>query len=417
MQKCEEPQQPLPNFRSATSIPVEYVKGIESRCDGKIEHGEKDEDEGDEWESDPDNPRNWSAAKKWTTVAVVSLYALISTLSSSMMAPGLPDVAHKYSIQSETVLALTLSIFMLSFAVGPLFLAPLSEMYGRTWVYHIANMFSIAFSLGCAFSPSTGSLIAFRFMSGFSGAVPMAIGGGSVSDLFSEKDRAPAMACYVIGPLLGPAISPIASGYITQAFGIKWVFIAIAGACGFASLVGLPFLRETYAPVIRMKKAKKLRKPYSENVFGKPMSKGHFLWINLSRPIVLLSRSFICFVLSLYVAFLYGIYYLMFTTFAALFSETYGFGIGAVGLTYLGLGVGFSIGTLAGTAFASRMYRHLARTHDGKGTPEMRMPALFLGSLFCPIGLFWYGWSAAAKLHWIMPIVGSGIFALGMNCA
>lgn len=51
-----------------------------------------------------------------------------------MMAPGLPDLALKYGITNPTVLALTLSIFLLSFAIGPLSLGPLSEMYGRTWV-------------------------------------------------------------------------------------------------------------------------------------------------------------------------------------------------------------------------------------------------------------------------------------------
>ncbi|GLB42018.1 hypothetical protein LshimejAT787_1100330 [Lyophyllum shimeji] len=43
---------------------------------------------------------------------------------------------------------MTLSIFLLSFAFGPLILAPLSEMYGRTWLYNICNVLSIAFSLG-----------------------------------------------------------------------------------------------------------------------------------------------------------------------------------------------------------------------------------------------------------------------------
>ena len=44
----------------------------------------------------------------------------------------------------------------------------------------------------------------------------------------------------------------------------------------------------------------------------------------------------------------------------------------------------------------------------------MRVPALVFGSFFVPVGLFWYGWSAQAKLHWIMPIIGSGIFGFGM---
>jgi hypothetical protein len=35
------------------------------------------------------------------------------------------------------------------------------------------------------------------------------------------------------------------------------------------------------------------------------------------------------------------------------------------------------------------------------------------GSFMVPIGLFWYGWSAHAKLHWIMPNIGATIFTSG----
>lgn len=51
-----------------------------------------------------------------------------------MMAPALPDIAVHYNITSQTVIAATLSVFLVTFAIGPLFLAPLSEIYGRTWV-------------------------------------------------------------------------------------------------------------------------------------------------------------------------------------------------------------------------------------------------------------------------------------------
>ena len=129
----------------------------------------------------------------------------------------------------------------------PLVLAPLSELYGRTWVLHIGNLFTVAFSLGCAFAPNTNTLIAFRFLceyqclykllvsdlqalisAGISGSAPIACGGGSVGDLFSEKDRASAMAIYSLGPLIGPVVGPVAGGFIAQAGGIRWVFIAIA---------------------------------------------------------------------------------------------------------------------------------------------------------------------------------------------
>jgi hypothetical protein len=64
----------------------------------------------------------------------LALYTFVTPLASSIMAPSLPDLAIKYGITNPTVTALTLSIFLLSFAIGPLFAAPLTEVYGRVWV-------------------------------------------------------------------------------------------------------------------------------------------------------------------------------------------------------------------------------------------------------------------------------------------
>lgn len=95
----------------------------------------------------------------------------------------------------------------------------------------------------------------------------------------------------------------------------------------------------------------------------------------------------------------------MFTTFASFFADTYGFKAGIGGLTYLGLGVGFFLATLFGAKFADQVYQHvrslsmthytvcllslvqLASKNGGVGKPEMRIPALFFGSFFIPIGV------------------------------
>ena len=56
---------------------------------------------------------------------------------------------------------------------------------------------------------------------GFAGSAPIACGGGSISDLFSERERASAMAIYSLGPLLGPVIGPVAGGFIAQSIGFR----------------------------------------------------------------------------------------------------------------------------------------------------------------------------------------------------
>ncbi|KAG1860072.1 major facilitator superfamily domain-containing protein [Suillus subluteus] len=123
----------------------------------------------DEWQQGPANPRNWSPARKWTTTAIVVFYTFVTPLASSIMTPGLPGLAIKFGITDPTVTALTLSIFLLSFAIGPLFAAPLSEVYGRVWVLHLGNLFFLGFNLGCAFSPNTTSFLLFRFLAGLAG--------------------------------------------------------------------------------------------------------------------------------------------------------------------------------------------------------------------------------------------------------
>ncbi|KZV69849.1 multidrug resistance protein 4 [Peniophora sp. CONT] len=374
----------------------------------------------DDWQHDPHNPRNWSAKKKWLCVGIASFYTFVTPLSSSIMAPALPYIALDLGITSETVVALTLSIFLLSFAIAPLFYAPLSEIYGRKWVLDISNVFFIGFNFGCAFAPSTGALVGLRFLCGWVGAAPLAVGGGIIGDLFSEKDRAPGMALYSLGPLIGPAIGPVMGGYLAETVGWKYCFILVGCLSSAAGILGVPLLRESYAPVIRLRLAKGMspeeamrRHPHLQEAHD-PSKKWAIMRENLERPFILLTRSLICFALSLYMALVYGIYYLMFATFPELFASVYGFSSGSTGLTYLGLGLGFILATALGGHYGNVVYLHLVEKNGGVSKPEYRLPALIFGSLFAPIGLFWYGWSAQAGIHWIMPIIGCGIFGFGL---
>lgn len=371
-----------------------------------------------DWATGSHNPRNWSSKKKWTTATIGSWYTFVPALASSMMAPGLREVAANYSITNSSVLSLTLSIFLLSFAIGPLVFAPLSEIYGRSLILHSTNILSLGFALGCAFAPDTGSFIAFRFLLGFSGSAPTAIGPGLVGDLFAAHERGSAMSLYALGPLFAPAIGPVAGGYLAQYASIKYIFILLAALFGVAALAGVPLMQETYEPVIQYRMAKKagdvlrmkeLRKIQTE---GSGSTAG-FLWRSGVRPIVYLTRSLICFVFGLYLAVVYGIYYLMLATFPPFFSETYGFKAGTGGLMYLGLGVGLVIAGIVGGKMSDSSYQKQTQKNGGVGKPEFRMPAVAPGAIAIPVGLFWYGWSAQAKLHWIMPVVGTGFFGFG----
>jgi hypothetical protein len=90
-------------------------------------------------------------------------------------------------------------------------------------------------------------------------------------------------------------------GFITETVGIQYAFYLIAGLCGVAAAVGIPLLRETYAPIIKLRHAPDPEMAVADNPVL-TMGKWGYLWINLERPFIILSRSFICFILSLYMA-------------------------------------------------------------------------------------------------------------------
>lgn len=90
-------------------------------------------------------------------------------------------------------------------------------------------------------------------------------------------------------------------GFIAQTIGIEYVFYVIVALCGIASILAIPLFRETYAPVIRgrLRASGDLEKEVTN---ADSQDKLGYLWLNLKRPVILLTRSFICFILSLYMA-------------------------------------------------------------------------------------------------------------------
>jgi MFS family permease len=92
-----------------------------------------------------------------------------------MVAPALESIAIEFKITDFVLLELTLSTFVLAYAVGPLFLGPLSEIYGRKIVLQLTNLFYIVFNIACGVSKSTGQMIAFRFLAGLGGSAPLAV--------------------------------------------------------------------------------------------------------------------------------------------------------------------------------------------------------------------------------------------------
>ncbi|EIW62246.1 MFS polyamine transporter [Trametes versicolor FP-101664 SS1] len=379
-----------------------------------------------DWEgpNDPANPKNWSAGQKWAITLVVSSYAFLSPLSSSMMAPAANDIAHDLGETNKTVIALFTSIYVAAYALGPLTMGPLCELYGRARILQLSNLFYFAWNFGCGFARNPAELIVFRFLSGWGGSAAPSIGGGVLGDVWSPEQRGQAMTMYTLAPLLGPCIGPICGAWIAERSSWRWVFWSTSIACVLVQAVGLFYLKETYAPVLLERKAKHIREGMRDAEKGPPQEVRTIFdspdreWHNvvrktLIRPFALSIQEPIIQVFAVYLSFVYGTLYIFLTTIPSIFEGVYREPVGIAGLHYLALGLGSVVAAQLSGRLIDMSYKRLTAHYNGVGKPEYRLPALVPGSILLPIGLFITGWTARADVHWIAPDIGIALVGGG----
>lgn len=305
---------------------------------------------------DPKNPKNWSRRKRWAVTSFVSCYSFISPVTSAAIAPALNLIGDEFHVTSSVEKSLMLSVFVLAYAVGPLLLGPLSEIYGRVYVLQVSNLFFLAFNVGCGFSQSKTQMIVFRFLSGLGGSAPLSIGAGVLGDCWNAIDRGKATGIYALGPLLGPAVGPLIGGWIVERSSWRWAFWATSMFDGLIQITSLAILDETHAPTILRKKSRRMIKETGNQ-------KLHTEYAELDAPLLIcLGKNFfrplrmlgqpILQVLGIYMAFLYGLVYLFISTFPDVWTVRYGESTGVGALNYLSLGLGFILGSTTTSYFS-----------------------------------------------------------------
>jgi len=335
-----------------------------------------------------------------------------------MFAPTVPQVMREFDSSSVILSEIVVSIYVLGFSIGPLLIAPLSEVYGRRWVYLISCGFFLIFTIACPVSSSLSMLIVFRFLAGCAGSTPVTLGGASIGDMFPKEKRSAAMALWGMTPQLAPAIGPIIGGFLEEVEGWRWIFWLQAITAGLVLVFGIVILRETYAPTILRRKTNALILETGDttlrSILHDPTPPSDIFIHAIFRPLKLLVLSPIVLLLSLYTTVLFGYLYLFITTLPEVFQGQYDFSVGDSGLTYLGLGVGSILGLIIAGKTGDTMYQILAAKNKGIEAPEYRLPPLMLTSPLVSIAFFSYGWSVEMKTHWIVPLIATAVFSLGM---
>ncbi|KAB5584718.1 major facilitator superfamily domain-containing protein [Coniochaeta sp. 2T2.1] len=358
--------------------------------------------------------------------SVTTRLTLPRFLVSMMLAPSVPQVLATFRPDGgdESLGSFSVTVYILGFCVGPLLLAPLTDLYGRTRLYRVYIVGYIALTVACALSPTLETLIVFRFFAGCFGGAPMAIGGAVIADMYAPGERMRPMACYSAGTMLGPTLGPALGSVVTGSLDWRWVFWIASILAGIAA-IGLFFvLSESHLPTLQRRagvRSSRVRateanidgQPRRTSTAQPPVPAPAPIISVLTRAISLPGRIALfhlpCALVLALICVFNGLTNMILSSLGSVYQTAYGFPTITAGLSYLGIG----LGGLTALSFASKMATAVAVKfggEEGAKRPENALPFLFIIGPLGSIGLLWYGWSLEARVHWIVPILGLFFF-------
>jgi DHA1 family bicyclomycin/chloramphenicol resistance-like MFS transporter len=148
-------------------------------------------------------------------IALLVALGSFGPLTMSIYTPVMPSVGHDLAAGAENV-KLTLTTYMLGFAVGQLFYGPLSDRYGRRPVLLAGLLFFTAATFGCSFAGSIGDLILLRILQGLGAASGSVLGRALTRDAYTFQEMPLVMSWISLGQNIAPSLAPTLGGLLAE---------------------------------------------------------------------------------------------------------------------------------------------------------------------------------------------------------
>ncbi|MGB8897478.1 MAG: multidrug effflux MFS transporter [Pseudolabrys sp.] len=181
------------------------------------------------------------------TFALTALLAALSAigpLTTDMYLPSLPDIARQLDASTAQV-QLTISAYLIGFAVGQIFYGPVSDRRGRKPVLVAAIALYCVASLACALSRSIEMLIVARAFQALGGAGGIVLTRAVVRDIYSGARAGRELSLIGLVMALAPVLAPIAGGLVQTGFGWRATFLTLVIVGLLGGVIVLLLLPET----------------------------------------------------------------------------------------------------------------------------------------------------------------------------
>ncbi|MGF1723742.1 purine nucleoside transporter PunC [Photobacterium nomapromontoriensis] len=194
--------------------------------------------------------------------------SMLGFLATDMYLPAFETIREDFNT-SQSLIGLTLSIFLLGMALGQLVYGPLSDRIGRIKVLLGGmTLFSVA-SVLCAFAPNVELMLAARFAQALGACSATVIWQAVVIDRYDGKVSERVFATIMPLVALSPALAPLAGALLENHFGWRSIFVALVG---FGAILAIMTLKEPESAKLDKKQEKftvQLRQDYQQILSSK----------------------------------------------------------------------------------------------------------------------------------------------------
>lgn len=391
---------------------------------------------------DPANPQNWSGKKKALVIAQIYLYTTAVYLASSIYTPSVPEVIEKFHLSPESA-STGLSMYVVGYGIGALFFSPLSEIpvIGRNPPYIITFFLFLMVTIPLSLINNFPGFVVLRLIQGIFGSPALATGGASITDIFDLLQMPYLLTGWAGAATAGPSLGPLISGFSVPVKGWHWSMWETLWLAGPTWVIMMLLLPETSTPNILLRRAKRLRARQAREgnaatasqlvaqseIDQAKLTTSDIIRENLWRPfqINILDPS-VAFT-SIYIGLIYGIYYSFFESFPLVYGQGipgsvtrgYGMNLGQQGLIFLSIAIGVAVSVAIYIYYLHFHANPALRAQLAQGkmiAPEGRLLIGLPASLFAPIALFWFAWTAnnSPNIHWIVPTLAIMVFTVSV---
>jgi MFS transporter, DHA1 family, multidrug resistance protein len=178
---------------------------------------------------------------------VIGLLGAVGPFAIDMYLPALPEVAADLGASAQAT-QFTLTAFFAAFGVSQLVYGPLSDQFGRKPPLYVGLAIFLVGTLGCAFAPTIGGLVAARLVQGIGAATVMVVPRAIIRDLHSGPQATRLMAMVMLVISVSPMLAPLAGSGLMLIGSWRLIFGVLALAAAFSLFLTGFVLPETLEP-------------------------------------------------------------------------------------------------------------------------------------------------------------------------